>query len=100
MSSRSGQKPGQYAICHFVNQDVIADAEPWDSMYGYGKFPNYRTDENGSIIPEYSKHTNAIKGNTNPRKMPLPTLAMSSDKDFSPFIDIRDSQHPIPHNPK
>jgi len=43
--------PGQYAICHFVDQNVFSNDKPKDLLYGHGNnFIGYQTDENGSLV--------------------------------------------------
>ncbi len=92
-------EPGEYAVCHFVDQDVFRDEIPQAFMYGHGNFPSYRTDGNCALIRGWAKFTNHINENAIPRRKPRPTLIMISvSKIVSTCIGIEDSLNDIPHS--
>jgi len=42
--------PGQYVICHFIDQNIFSNNKPDAFMYGHGDFISYCTDENCSLV--------------------------------------------------
>jgi len=92
-------EPGEYAVCHYVDQDVFRDEIPQAFLYGEGNFTSYRTDENCSLIRGWAKFTSDINGNAIPRRKPSPTLIMIHvSKIVSTCIGIEDSFNSIPHS--
>jgi len=93
------EQSGQYAICHFVDQDVFCENKPDDFMYGNGNYTSYRTDENCSLVRGWAKYTSAITQQTMPRRKPIPTMALFDVKNIiSTCIGIEDNMNPIPHS--
>ena len=92
-------EPGQYAVCHFVDQDVFCDEIPQAFIYREGNYTSYQTDENCDLIRGWPKFTSDINGNVIPRKKPSPTLIMIPvSKIVSTCIGIEDTLNDIPHS--
>jgi len=90
---------GQYAICHFVDQDIFCDYKPDDFMYGSGDYTSYRTDENCSLVHGWAKYTSAINQQTMPQRKPIPTMALFDVRNIiSTCIGIEDNTNPILHS--
>jgi len=90
---------GLYGICHFVNQDVLTNAVPSDSMYGDGNYISYRTDKNCSLIRGWAKFTDYINGPKIPRNKPIPSLVFFPVENIIlTCIGIEDCQNCIPHS--
>jgi len=56
-------KTGEYAVCHFVNQDVFSNERLAAFLYRQGNHTSYITNENCALIRGWAKHTSEIKGN-------------------------------------
>jgi len=92
-------EPGEYVVCHFVDQDVFCDEIPQAFLYGEGNFTSYRTDENCALIRGWAKFTSHINGNEIPRRKPSPMLIMIPvSKIVATCIGIEDSFNDIFHS--
>ena len=92
-------EPGEYDVCHFVDQDVFSNGIPQAFLYGEGNYSSYRTDENCALIRGWAKFTSEINGNAILRRKPNPMLLMIPvSKIVSTCIGIKDSLNDIPHS--
>jgi len=90
---------GEYAVCHFVDQDVFLNARPEDFLYGQGNHTSYRTNENCALVRGWAKHTSESNRNAIARRKLCPTQIMIPVSDIiSTCVGIEDSLNTIPHS--